>query len=156
MDSSFIISQLHGAPLRATASHGGTHFQGLGQVARRRDLQLSTRIRRKLLAIDGALKICKHITEISARDVYIEFLQELVRDQGFVRADVAEHATATEECADTQTTLRSNAAVDAPSSRGALPRDGGRWLIPLGLEGGWGSLWRAARAFCIVARISPC
>eukprot|EP00971_Amphidinium_carterae_P067197 1330281-Amphidinium_carterae.1 len=87
MDSFAIISQLHGALLRAAASHSGSHFQGLGQVARRRDLQLSTRIRRKLLAIDGAFNICRHITEISARDVYIEFLQELARDQGLVRAD---------------------------------------------------------------------
>ena len=69
---------VHGRALRLTAAHSGIHFQGLSQASRYMK-GLSTSSRRRLMHIDIAFNLIRHITSPSC-DKFIEGLKEELND----------------------------------------------------------------------------
>eukprot|EP00971_Amphidinium_carterae_P331199 6464622-Amphidinium_carterae.2 len=78
MDAYCIVAQLHGAIIRMASfvlplPRVGAGFTPQGD----KELRMSARVRRKLLAIDSAFNICRHITETSAQAFLHEFKSDL-------------------------------------------------------------------------------
>eukprot|EP00975_Prorocentrum_lima_P047281 9886842-Prorocentrum_lima.AAC.1 len=61
-DAIVLINKLHSAILRKVALITGTHHQGLSQVARAYRAQLGARAAKRLLALDAASGVVRHIT----------------------------------------------------------------------------------------------
>ena len=81
MDSQALIMELHGRALRLTAAHSGVHVQGLSHASRFLK-GLSTTSRRRLIHIDIAYNLIRHITSPYANDFIQNLEQELSgRDQ---------------------------------------------------------------------------
>ena len=81
MDAQGIIMALHGRALRLTAAHSGVHVQGLSHASRFLK-GLSTTSRRRLIHIDIAYNLIRHITSPYANDFVQNLEQELSgRDQ---------------------------------------------------------------------------
>ena len=69
MTASAIIFELHGSLLRMMSLSSGVHYQGIAQAARqlRARGKLCRRTTKKLIELDYAYNITRHITEISAQ-----------------------------------------------------------------------------------------
>ena len=72
-----ILASLHAAILHASATAAGRHFQGLGQVARAKELGLSSRTRRHVRTVDDALNLVRNITHFSAEELLVRLRREL-------------------------------------------------------------------------------
>ena len=84
MEASDLIAQLHGRVLRAAAVACGTRFQGLQQVARYiRTHRVGGRgprqaaVVRKLVLLDGAFSLGRHITAVSCESFMVDVLAQL-------------------------------------------------------------------------------
>mmetsp|Transcript_46883 Transcript_46883/g.118130 ORF Transcript_46883/g.118130 Transcript_46883/m.118130 type:complete len:302 (+) Transcript_46883:67-972(+) len=100
--ASALISSLHGRALRTICSASGEHYQGLAAAARRsRKLGLiNNRIAKKLLLIDHAYTLGRHITSVSSAN----FMEEL-------------HTALEKNChLEDSTSSRHSASSDAESS----------------------------------------
>ena len=67
----FLVFTLHGALVRAAARHEECHFEGLGEAARKlwRNGRIGGALKKKLLAVETAYNVTRHITQASARDL---------------------------------------------------------------------------------------
>ncbi len=75
MSAASLILEVHGMALRLLSKHWDTHFEGLGAAARhgRRLGVLSTSMARKLIHMDAAAAMVRHITCVSTAN----FIKEL-------------------------------------------------------------------------------
>eukprot|EP00969_Alexandrium_andersonii_P184400 8146654-Alexandrium_andersonii.AAC.1 len=64
LDAPELASQLHGRALRLLAAHCDVHFEGLA-VAVRKAPSLTARTKRRLLYLDTACSVLRHITKPS-------------------------------------------------------------------------------------------
>eukprot|EP00975_Prorocentrum_lima_P041426 8702810-Prorocentrum_lima.AAC.1 len=58
-----LVCEAHGTYLRLLASHSGRHFQGLTHASRHLKDRLSSRSRRRLVALDQCFAVLRHITQ---------------------------------------------------------------------------------------------
>ena len=72
-DAASIIAGLHAKTLRLLAQAAGRHFEGLAQASRDKALGLTSRQRRRLLNLDTAFNVSRHISAVSA-DLFFEEL----------------------------------------------------------------------------------
>ena len=70
-----VIFGCHGQLLRTMAAHAGVHFEGISTVARR--LRLPQRLKRRVLQLDAAYHLVRHITQQSADQLVAELHKEL-------------------------------------------------------------------------------
>ena len=80
-DAAAMVLHLHGRILRLVARQTGTHFTGLGQIARRG--KWSARTARRLKQVDAAAALLRHITMPSCEALLHAIQHELdQRDKG--------------------------------------------------------------------------
>ena len=79
--SELLILQLHGRLLRIFAVEAGQHFQGLAQAARflKRSGRISAATANKLLKLDSAFNLVRHITAISVGRFEAHLVSELLQ-----------------------------------------------------------------------------
>ena len=75
MDAASLLLQAHGRLLRTISDHHAAHFVGLS-VAARRGLR-SKRLCKKLVLLDGALSVVRHITMASIQQLCDEVSADL-------------------------------------------------------------------------------
>ena len=77
--SEMLILELHGRLLRTVAIEVGQHFQGLAQAARvlKRTGRISSATANKLLKLDNAYNLVRHITAISVSRFEADLFSEL-------------------------------------------------------------------------------
>ena len=63
MDAASLLSNTHNEMLRMMASVAGVHFEGVAQATRYFKGSLTTRQRRRLLHLDSAFSLARHITQ---------------------------------------------------------------------------------------------
>ena len=78
--SELLILELHGRLLRTFAVEVGQHFQGLAQSARflKRSGRISAATANKLLKLDSAFNLVRHITAISVSRFEADLVSELL------------------------------------------------------------------------------
>ena len=76
-----LICELHGSLLRALASALDFHPQGLAQAARhmRRKALISNASAKKLVMLDNAYNVSRHITNVSAKHFFTSILDEVAK-----------------------------------------------------------------------------
>ena len=72
-----LVLELHGALLRLVSQRTGCHFQGLSAASRHlKSLgRIDNRISKKLIRIDDAFNVVRHITSVSV----VSFTEELTK-----------------------------------------------------------------------------
>ena len=75
----FLVFTLHGMLLRTIAAATGTHFVGLGAAARqlRREKRIFPNTAKKLVTLEAALGLLRHITSVSAEAFVLGVQHEL-------------------------------------------------------------------------------
>ena len=74
-----LLFHLHGCLLRLLSKRAGTHFQGVSQASRlmRNRGLIKNRTANKLVKLDHAFNVLRHITEVSASDLLSSLEQEI-------------------------------------------------------------------------------
>eukprot|EP00401_Gymnodinium_catenatum_P066589 CAMPEP_0117601554 /NCGR_PEP_ID=MMETSP0784-20121206/77096_1 /TAXON_ID=39447 /ORGANISM="" /LENGTH=355 /DNA_ID=CAMNT_0005404287 /DNA_START=77 /DNA_END=1140 /DNA_ORIENTATION=- len=75
MDASALVFDAHGQCLRLLTSFSGRHASGLAQAAR--SAPLTARLRRKLIRLDSAFQVVRHITLPSVQSLVNNVVDEL-------------------------------------------------------------------------------
>ena len=76
-----LVYELHGALLRLTSQCAGYHFQGLSSAARhlKSHRRIDARLAKKLIRIDDAFNVVRHITSVSLTSFVDELTKVLDR-----------------------------------------------------------------------------
>eukprot|EP00975_Prorocentrum_lima_P041797 8783050-Prorocentrum_lima.AAC.1 len=69
MEASLLLLELHGRTLRRLTKALGTHVQGLAQAERQLRNHLDSKTRRRLVQLDYATALVRHVTEESCAAV---------------------------------------------------------------------------------------
>uniref|UniRef100_A0A7S2NVB7 Uncharacterized protein n=1 Tax=Zooxanthella nutricula TaxID=1333877 RepID=A0A7S2NVB7_9DINO len=79
-----LVARLHGTLLRQLADDVGVHYQGLRAAASalRRSQRISTRTAKRLVMIDHAFAMCRHITSVSSASFVEQVCHELKANKG--------------------------------------------------------------------------
>jgi len=75
MDAAGLIAQAHGSCLRALCASAGDHYEGLSVAARR--VVTDRRLLKRLVKLDMAYQIVRHVTEPSAARIVREVVEHL-------------------------------------------------------------------------------
>ena len=79
-----LVCDLHAKLVRAISAQQGAHFEGLGAAARHLGRQglVDSRMKRKLLALEAASNVTRHITVVSGDLLVANLADMLARGQG--------------------------------------------------------------------------
>jgi len=119
-----LIAELHGKSLRCITSARGTHFQGLGAAARslRAQRHISNKMSNKLLNIDAAFGLSRHITAISVANFLSELDKELFKPESAVHPKILDTDDSSSESISTSTCTTTSTCISVPSASSPVLR----------------------------------
>ena len=123
-----LVAELHGEVLRILALAAQRHFQGLGQATRWHRDKLSSSLRRRLLRLEAAYQVMRHITEPLVTELLDEVGHGLVA-HALVGAEISSTSPG-EDCPETLC----EEMLGVINS--VLPEEPCRQVGPLGTPGG--------------------
>ena len=124
MDASALVFSHHGMMLRFISATTKTHYQGLRQaavIAHRRKLIGST-LKARMIAVDAAFQVIRHITEASAKRDYIELCAQFdTLDRGEGKGDTSNENLKEEDDNEEENGLGCNSSGGKCRKRSVLP-----------------------------------
>ena len=115
LSSEALVCTLHGEALRLMAATAQRHFQGVAQAAR--SLPLSGRMRKKLLRLDAAFAVLRHISQ--------PYVDTLMKD---LAAELADASATSTMCA-SSVSLAAELDLVQPSSPCSTSTSAGRPIL---------------------------